>query len=282
MEITKFDIGLLFSLSLTVVFLSMTAPMLGMASADVKQNESDMPTFEVNNDRFDIAGDFPGDPGAPSKGSITYVEKDVGLVEKRTVWLDGDTSSGTEMLLTNRSTGGGEDIYLVINQWDTGDVVGYDEYNITSEGQTVDYSNASYALQGEVTKRSNVGTENFTVKLEYTIYDQPSDSGWIQRVPIVGGIYSAGEALAQIVGWIGSILYWGLGTSIEIVLNLVGSLFDVTGYLFSTATWLITTYTDVISNAPGWAAVIVTVPGLLLFATLAKFVAVGISLLPTT
>jgi hypothetical protein len=46
--------------------------------------------------------------------------------------------------------------------------------------------------------------------------------------------------------------------------------------------WMFSTYLGVVSGAPGWARVIVAMPSVLLAAVLAKFVAVGVSLLPTT
>jgi hypothetical protein len=271
-------------MSLCVVLLSLSAPAFGLTDRD-STNESDIPEFNVSTKAFDITGQFPESPGTPSTGELKwYNESTIGRGISQ-LWLDGSTSGGTEVFVSNAGTDADPNPEIQVNEWNNGDLVGKDTYTLTDIGDDVRHKNNSYSILftvDDIKNKSNTSTDESEFVVSYKIVDQSADENWLERIPIVGGLYSAGEALAQIVGWIGGVLYWFLGTTLEVILNLVNMLVESTIYMFSTFHWLMSTYFGIINSAPGWSAVIVTVPGIILFAELAKLVAVAISLLPTT
>lgn len=278
MEITKFDVGAVFSLSLCIVLMSFAAPMLGLTADADQTNESDIPEFNISSDRFDIAGEFPDSPGTP--GTITPIWYNESITGEgiNQIWLNGDTSGGTEVVLSNSGTDSNPEADIIVNQWFNGSVVGQDSYTISSDGGQVRHQNGSYAITFEASFFLKNGTRYDETVIELTgdITERDQSTG------LLNGIFSVASDLASTLVWVGQVFFWGLGFVFEVALTLVFMLFDLVTFLFGTASWLVGTYTSIISAAPGWSGVIVGIPGLLLFFLFAKFAAVGISLLPTT
>jgi hypothetical protein len=285
MNIGKFDIGVLFILSLAVVVISFTGPVFGLTNADAT-NESQIPNLSVGEDSFDIAGDFPEQPGNPSGGVLNRTENVTAKqgVSRQFITGSYQNTNGVELILDYNFQSETE-ARLFVYDWGNGAIVSIFEKNLT-EGETYRYENQTQGVvvETELVKFDNDydGKGNQTAELRYSVEQTPSDNGVFRNLPIVGGIVSGASALPSIVGWIGSIIFYYLLTAAEVVINAVVMLFDVTSYLFSMVSWLFGTYLQVVDGAPGWASVIVALPGVLFAAILSKFVAVGISLLPTT
>jgi len=277
MEITSNDMMVFFSMSLAIVLLSLAAPPMNLTT-DSAENATDIPEFNVTQDRFDFASDFPENPGGPSIGTLEWydngTESGYGVNQ---LWLNGDTSSGTEVFLANDSSTARPEPNITVNQWDGGNVVGKDEVTIQNVGDTATIDNASYKIEFELIKN-----ETGYLKSEHRIEEQPADSAWYKRIPVIAGIISVNEQVAAVTAWIASILLFVVTSAVELWLEAVFLIYSITGFLFGMFHWLFSTYTGIISAANGWASVIVTVPVLLLSAELAKMVAVAISLLPTT
>lgn len=273
----KFDVTIIVVMSVAVVSMSMVFPMIGLTSADA--NENDIPDLDVQSDRFDFSGDFPDRPGTPSSGTMDFNSSDVQFSDNQ-LWLDGDTSNGTELVLLQN--GSNDNAKINLNDWDAGNLDAQENAYLNGTGDTAVVSNFSYEIRFEVTDYEETNGD-LDVTVEYEITDQPqSDGGWLGRIPVVGTLFSQGEALAGVLSWVGSVVWWGFATFFDIVLNLVGMLFDAMTYGFSLADWLVTSYADVISGAGSWAAVFVALPGIILTAELFKILMLGIKLLPTT
>jgi hypothetical protein len=124
-----------------------------------------------------------------------------------------------------------------------------------------------------------------SVEVDWEITDSPSSGGiggFLSSLPVIGGLFGAGEQLVAVLAHFGLIIRWFFTFLFELSLNLLSMLFDVVSFGFGTLVWLGTTYTDVVSGAGGWASVILLVPGILFSVVFAKLVMVAISLLPTT
>lgn len=278
MELTRFDAVVLVGMTLGVIFMSFTFPALGMTDNDAV-NETDVPEFNMSADRFDFAGDFPDNPGAPSQGTLEWVNDDADISDN-TRWIEGDdTSDGTQITLVNFNKSGSAEINITVADYSSGSSV-RDEYQITKEGEFITHNNFSYQIEFEVTDYEPSG--NASASVRYTIEEQPDDTGWLGRIPVVGGLFSAGSQLASIVGWIGSIIWWFVTYLFEIAATLVVVLFEAIAFIFSLFHWLLSTYFGIVSAASApWSAFLV-IPGVVLFIEFAKIGMIGVSLLPTT
>jgi hypothetical protein len=287
MNIGKFDISLLFILSFAIVLISFTGPVFGLTTADAT-NSSEIPNLTVGSNQFDVAGEFPEQPGNPSGGELVFTENTTNGFGINQVFVTGSSqgdNDGTEVVVINSGTSGSPEGQIIVNEWNSGVLIKDTKFNFTSEGEEFVFQNKSSGLVVEFESTNittNAGGGNTQVAAEYNVVQTPSDTGPISSLPLIGGIVSGASALAGIVGWIGSIIFFLFLTLGETILNAAITLTDVTVYLISMVGWMFSTYLGVVSGAPGWARVIVAMPSVLLAAVLAKFVAVGVSLLPTT
>ena len=268
-------------MAMTTAIIVITFIFSGMGFVDEETDENNIPEFNITSERFDLVGQFPDSPGSPSNFDISWSE-DLGSDSNNQIWLDGDTSDGTELVLLNNGNESEPELELLINNWEDGNST-TTTHTYTEIGDRNVYEVDGYELLATYTDYRNLGSSDaeFTINIE--IREQPeSDGGFLSRIPLVGGIVGVGEAGAAATLWIGGILFWTLGTAFEVILNLSYMLFEVMYFFVSLFHWLIASYTDVITHASSWAAIIVALPGILLSLMFAKLVFVGIKLLPTT
>jgi hypothetical protein len=279
MNISKFDIAVLFSTSLCVILLSLSAPAFGLTSQNAT-NASDVPRFNASADSFDIVGDFPDTPGTPSSGRLVYNTQGPGGDGINNVWVDGeDTSGGTQIVTGNAGNESDPEVDVTITEWQNGNIYHQESFILSSVGESAQYQNDSWNILLEYDAfRENTGdgTKIFTT---YEIQQSPDDQGLLSGIPILGDI---ADGLVAIVGFLGSVLFWVAGTVLEVTITLIVSVVNFVAFMASLIGWLTGTYFSVAANAPGFAGVIVMVPAIMLFAELAKIIAVVISLLPTT
>lgn len=270
------DIMILVSMLMAIVIMSFTFPALGMTDQADQVNTSEFPDLQISGDRFDFAGDFPSNPGSPSQFTLEWREA-LGSNSSNGRWLDGDTTDGTFIMIVNpkllldNHTG-----QVRLEEWpDPG--LNQENFNFSSEGETHRFQAFDYEIFVEITQYVNrtaeSGEPGINADAEITIQDQPeSGSGWISRIPIIGGLFGAGEALASGLTWIGSIIWWGITWMFELIANGLGILVDLGLYIIGLLNWLATTYASVISGADSFAAVALAVPGVILTIPLVKIV----------
>ncbi len=280
MNFGKNDVMILLSMSLAVIGMSFVFPAVGLADADT--GASEIPEYTLDTEPMDLAGELPESPGTPSRGTMDLDTSEPIEFSNNQVWLDGGTEGGTEMVLLP-ATSEDDTPELVVNNWESGSVTGEERRNVTEGGQFV-VNNFTYEVTFDVTQfdESN-GYDNAQYELEYNVRNQEADSGWLDRVPIVGGIIGAGEALAAIVAWIGSIIWWMFATVIDFTSAALVVLVDTVVFFVSLVTWLVTTYAAIVSNAnAGWVSLFVALPGIILSLEFGKLGLIAVSLLPTT
>lgn len=268
MEFSKHDMIILLTMTVAIICLSFTLPALGMAGGGDSATESDIPEFNLTTDRFDFAGEFPDSPGTPSSGEL---EIDNSNVEASDNFVDlGNGTSMTlfdgpdmQMGINNIDASGGDDVYF--NNSEVGDIQTLEAFG--------------YEIDAELLSVENEGESDFTWSVRWEIEDQPSDSGFISRIPIVGGVVSIGESLASMVGWIGSIIFWFVGTVVTTVTNLIVVLIDIVTFFISLLHWMLSTYLGYVSAADGFASVFLMVPGILLFLEFAKLGMITVDML---
>lgn len=281
MNFGRFDVTMVLTMSLAVIGMSFVFPAIGLADASTTDNS--VPEYQLDEEPLNLAGDFPRAPGTPSSGTL-YLNTSRVTYSNNQVWLDGDTSGGTEVLLF-APVSENDTAEIIVNEWNSGSVQANTTYNITAEGDRFTLDNHSYKMNFEVTTFDEGNfSDGYYYEVEYQAKNQPvTDGGFIKRIPIVGGIVSTGEVLAAVVGWIGSIIWWFAATSIDIISVAVAILFDTVTFAVSLLSWLITTYGSVVSSAgAAWVSLFLALPGIILSLEMGKLAMIGVSLLPTT
>jgi hypothetical protein len=273
MNFSKFDVVMVATMALAVISMSFVMPALGLTTADAE--ESEIPEFSVNSNAFDLAGDMPDSPGVPGQGTLTMTENNPSISENFV-----DLDSGVTMLMLQEADVTDPEMEVMLTN---GSATTSLYFNESPEGAIKSFDSFGYGIDVELASVENRNESTFTWSVDWKVTDEPTESaGFLDRIPIVGGVVGAGEALAQIVGWIGSLVWWGIATIFEVTINVLVMIAESMLFLIETGLWLTQTYADVVSAASSWASIFVAVPGLILFMEFAKAVMIGISLLPTT
>ena len=287
MNFGKFDIILLTTCLLAVILMTLTFPMIGLAGDDVE--EDDVPEFNVSADRFDFAGEFPENPGSPSEFYLHWNDQ-LGGDSDNVRWLDGDVEAGHEILVTDQTgTQADPQADVIINHWDEGSVIEDEQFTLNfTEHERVQDFGEGYDLFVQFDRKENISwddgaSEGVDVRVKVEVRDQPDESGWLSRLPIIGSVLGAGDALASMVGWIGSVIWWTVTWFFSISLNLLGLLLDVVTFVIDLTWFIISTYIEIMASDTGtFAGLVITVPMVLFMLSMTKLVMVAISLLPTT
>lgn len=280
MNFTKFDLLILFTMALAVVVMSFMFPALGLTDENAV-NQSDIPEYSQDAGAFDIGPDLPDAPNTQDSGTLNYDEEQGNSIEGVTLdWIEYPKDEGLSIEVQNTSEFG-FDILIINYSYDSSGNPTTDltRFDITEEGEEFLMQEYNYVIEFRVTELSNLNQPNMTAAVEYDIQSSPADSQGVSSIPFIGGI---ADAVGKWLGYLAVIITWAVGTIIEIALAVIVALYELVVYLFGMATWLISTYQAIVTGAPGWASVIVTLPAILLFAELAKLTAIAISLLPTT
>lgn len=275
MNFTGRDFGILMAMSIVIISMTFAFPALGLSGS--KTTESDIPQFNLTKDRFNFTDEFPENPGTPAKGTLWF---DLSLEgdSENSIWLHGDTSDGVQMVLRDNNTDN-TTARVALYNWSGGSTTGSDIYNLENVGDIANHNNFSYEVKLEYTKLENVNKSDQTLYVEYTIERTPADTKWYSRIPLVGGLMSAGDNLAGMVGWIGSILYYFVATFIATLLNLIFIVIDVFVFIATFFHWLLSGYFGVVNSAGGFATVVTLIPGIILFLEFSKLGMVVIDIL---
>lgn len=277
MNITKFDITIVVVMSLSIVSMSFVFPALGLS--DINTKENDIPELNVSENAFDFASQFPDRPRSVDGGIITYRadgldDRDIdllvegqNLVVSTSAFAEGNgNTTPIRVFLTEFGPNGGTQIdqaNLTLNN--TGEVG-----ELTVDNQT------EYTVRYTLIETRNSGTDQFEAQVQFEVTDSPGTDGFL------GTIFGAADTLASTLAWIGTVFYWISVTIVQTTLNVLSAILSVITYIFSLFGWLSGTYASVITSAPSWVGIFVSIPGILLTFTLSKMVIIGIKSLPTT
>lgn len=276
MNISSTDIALIFASALAIILLSFLVPAMGLADASNETAEADIPEFNISANQFNLSGDFPKSPGTPSTGTLTYNDQKVGNGDNK-IMVNGSLSqqnNGNELIAFNIS---GKS-QVRINLWKNDVVEGRDKYNVSAGGDTFVHQNNSYRIEFNTTEYDTTvpGDPLYTVKYEIT--QQPDGQGFLQRIPVVGGIVSVSKALASVVAYIGSVLFFVGASFVEALLNFGSVAFQTISFFTSLLAFMLSTYNSLLVNtSASWATVLVSVPGILFALEFTKLAAVSIS-----
>ena len=278
MQISKFDITVLTVMAIVVVAISFVMPTLGLTSTST--SESEIPQLNVSSNMFDFTGDRPEFPNTPSEGTLQFnTTRDPSFSDNQ-IWLEGDTTEGVELTLI-QNVSDDTTAEVILTRWNSSGVAEQDRAYIgPNASQEAVISVEEYVIavdQGENAEPP----EHLQVgwKVDTTA---DSEGGFIGRIPLVGGIFGAASDVAAVIAWGLTIFIWFSQSLVQGSLNALTVVFEASVYFITLLNWLATTYFSVVTAAPGWAKIFVSIPGIILSVMLGKIVAVFISLLPAT
>lgn len=295
MNFTKFDVVILFTMSLAIVLLSFIFPAVGMADASNETSTGEVPEFNISSSKWDIAGDFPDRKkrsSTPTTGTLVFEQNRSEGGFSKSAWMYGDESDGWKLSLVNNGTDSDTILRSKLEYYFSGNVqlAFYDpdpgEFNDSHpfEPTEINSADGNWSIEMTLQEYDNNDTANFYGEVDYEIFNQPEVDGtsWISRIPIVGGIFDVTDQIAGVLVWIGSVGWWFVATLFEVGITGVSILLTTMIYAVSMGGWLTASYTSVIAAASGWASVILLIPAVLLFLEFAKLTMIGISLFPYT
>lgn len=277
MDFNRFDMVLLVTMSFAIILMSFAFPQLGMTADSDAVGENEIPEYNTSNSTFDFSGGFPNmGVNSPTSGTMDYdgTRNGAGGIEGMDLyWIDRPKSEGTSIQLTNDSS---EGLQIWYRDWDsTGTVTASDEYNVNEEGQQIIHNNDSWTIEMTVTSIQNRQEANMTAEVDFLVRNTPDGVGGGWNFDGLGDI-------AQVLTYLAVVITWGVTTIVEVSLNLVVTMFEISVFLVDLMHWLSTTYFSVVNAASGWASVILLVPGIILSLEFGKIGMVLLSLLPTT
>lgn len=277
-EITRRDVMLLLVMALAIVSMSMVFPALGLTNED-SVSASEIPEFDLETDRFDIAGELPERPSTTDSGRLTYRADGF---DDRQVWIEHNADYGVvsaEVFAINGNQTPPIQVQLTEFDGSSGAFIDQETAELTEVGDRVELradNQTDYTVRYELVELENSGTGEFEATVQFDVVESPGGEGFL------GALLGAGDALASTLAWVGLVFYWFSVTLFEIAGNVLVMVFDVTSYFIGLMAWMTTTYGAVVTGASGWVSVFVALPGIIFSAVLGKLVVIGIGLLPTT
>lgn len=256
MNITQTDMAVIVSMSIAVILMSFAFPALGLTG----DQATNPPDFNISENQFDFAGDFPQDPGEYQSGTLVYKDSQNDTLVKH--WLTGDSSDGIRLTASSDAVGG----YPLVDMldYDGGTATSGDSIYTTGQNKTEKLETGDWIVNVTIYDAENV-TSGWDFKADYQVTDKPGG------LPLIGSIVYIGEVLAYGVGWL-----------FQISANLLVILLTVVTFSVNLMIYLASNYAAIVAGAGGWASIILAIPGLVISFEFMKVIAVFLSLLPTT
>jgi len=277
MDITKFDVMILVVSGLAVVAMSFVMPALGLST--ISADQSDIPTLEMQADRFEVAGEQPAYPNTATSGVLTFNTTKDSAFSDNQLWLSGSGGGAgdTDLTLIQNATTSNAEVTLTV--YNSTGVEDQDKLYIDANNTSGVLIASNYTVAIETTDRHSPPDY---LQVSWDISTQATTDSWIGRIPGVGALFDTADLVASVLAWGIESFIWFATSIVFGTVNLIGILIDISIYVLTLLAWLITTYAVVVSSAPAWTAVFVATPGIMLSVTLAKMGVILFRSLPAT
>lgn len=259
MNLTATDAKILVAASAMVVLMSFLFPALGMAGTE--QTQSDIPEFNITTSRFDFAGDLPQFPTNPTSGVLNHSSDKFDDFRGNIQFELGPGDDGNRTFLVANSE-------TEVTIQDVEASTELDNHTFSSNGEEATLTGNGYEIDVHAEDISTGAGE-----YEWIATKRPQDSD----LPLIGGIADFSDKLVSVVAWVATTFVVLSQRLIEGSFNVGGIIFDVLVFLIDLMHWLITTYFNSVDSAPGYAKVVLTVPGVMLFYEFSKLTIIGIN-----
>lgn len=278
MNLTSYDFMVIIGLVTAIIFVNVFATSAGLTSDEVAEN--DIPSLSIGTTSFDFVGDMPSRPSSPSSAIIAINPDDSQVADSPAELGEGADGVPVFLSSTHDVDAGpcsGPHLDVALRNGTGGGTI-EDRGHLCEIGDSASVSFNGFEVDGEKLSESPVVNANATGEIEYVIRAQPSGgTAFWERLPLVGGVLSAGADIAGVVGWIGQVLMWGIASFFELVVNVLGLILDVSVFAISLTLWMATTYVDVTANANGFASLVVLLPAIGIFLQMGKMVLIVIA-----
>jgi len=285
MEFTNKDLIIIVSMLLSLIVISFLFPAIGFVSTDI--NQTDIPEYNTSNEAFDFLAENerPPYPTRPTEGTLIYVDNKDVYQDNRRVWLEGSTASGGyEVTLTNNGSLANPIASLFLNEYNETSFVGSSSTEMTEADNFTTLERGGYVISFENVTFQNEGQADMTMQVDWHIHETPAGSSTVGQIPIVGGIYSStANAIAGIIdtlGWFGDIfLYYGSVFTVG-TLGIFIAIYNIISFVTGIFVFLIIRYSSIIASAPAsWAALLLSIPGVILSIEFMKTILIVISVI---
>lgn len=272
MDITPLDITILVASTTGIILMSFAFPALGLTGDET--TESDVPSFDIETDRFDMVGDFPSRPGSPDGGTLVWTgdgNRDnpvPGSGSDNDHWITGGTNDG-EFIFVINDNNVSDPLWLVgVQDWDNDALTNEENVTLSGQGDAASISEGDWEIRVELDRLYNINeSPGQTAEVTYTIENDPTseDSAWYSGIPVVSATEDAIEWLARTMVFIGNVVQWFVLTIVEFIWNMAFVIYETVTFAFGLASFLVTTYADITtaSGLDSWAQVVLLIPGIL-------------------
>lgn len=294
MDITQFDLKLLLGSVLAVLMLSVVMTGAGIVGSTDNGDEVDVeidefPELDADEQTLDLVDGMPQRPDRPGEFTLRCTEDRCLSEDKRTA-LDVDTRDSESGAVVDgvriedinpyeTNSDGRVEVNLVEYDDQTPEIIDGVELNEEGDREVVEGSGYRLIIEAEEFDRQVISEDDDGEPDEWTIERtisveteaEPGLTGVISRIPAVGGLT---VGVAETVGWGMNFIAYGTVFAVQFVANAVLVGFSVAEFLVGSVVWTGSTYTALVSAAPGPASVVVVLPGVIISFTLAKMVLV--------
>lgn len=283
------DMFILVGSFMVVVFMSLVFPALGLTEDSANQNE--VPELNISDNMITIVGERPEFPRTPTSGELTY-QKDITLNQKQDTLHESDDGVYEVFIETfcNNDDPVNEECKVQLLVSDVNDHFDSDNHTVTEsefENETImvleadDNESETWEVEIRFAYVENWGTDNVEYRISWELIESP-DSGGVESIPIIGGIYSTADQIASMLGWGITVFFWFCAWLVELVLNLISILIQVFLYIFGVVSYMTTNYNNMLNGTTGFASFVLFAPVLLLSVELFKLGLLFVKVLPTT
>lgn len=264
-EFSQTDFKVLLVMTVFVIFISFVFPPMGFTSENI--NGTEIPSFNASQGQFSHLEEPSERPGQPNEGTLEWINNSKSYEDNRNVFIADEAAISTY----NQGDAQNPDIVVTLADYTV------QPSNLTTKSITTDeyvvIENYSYGISYE---NLQFGENNQSYTIDWEVHERPDttdSSGWVDSIPIIGGLVSGASELGGAILWIGQIIFRVVVNVIISVGNVFITLFNVITFLLSFFYWILSTYGAVIASSPNaWATVFMAIPGLALSFEFAKVI----------
>lgn len=267
------DFKILLSLLVSIILITFAFGSAGLADDSV--DTDDIPDLDIDQNTFDVAGDFPEEP---SEAEETYsgtlnIDENRTKTESLAVLHVGSFNIRVEMDI---ETNGDDEVVGVLVTFSAND----------DDGNTIEEDVYFFDQIGDSERhRYNIDGHEVSLRAELAELDQDAKTASVEyETRYFGDLSAEGGALASIaqsfwsfvdyIIYLANLIAWGIGTGISWLLNVIVIGYEMATFLIGFVSFLTSSYVDIISNTDGMATTIATIPGVLLTLMLSKMAVV--------
>lgn len=259
MAFTSTDMKILISMLTATLLISFAFPAMGLADTDMTVDN--IPEFNASAADYDLAGSIPEQPNGGGQGDVS-VGGDA-LPSENYITIDSTADRQAQVF----GTTGTAKANIQINY--ANDPTVNDSYTFAEVGDRGELRAGGYVAVVELAElngtTTTAGANSYT--FEYEIISTPESDQGLSSVPIVGDTL---DVVASTIAWGISVFLWVAQAIVGFFIKIILLVAEFAAFIIGFVNFIVSNYAAVVSNAPGFAKIPVTIPGVLLSLELFK------------